>query len=109
MLKQENRLRKKRDFEEVFKKGKTKTGKNLFLKARKNKLKTNRFGWVVSLKVSKKAVVRNKIKRQLRAIVKKNFSNLKQGLDIVVVARPEIVNKNYQEIENDLESLLKIL
>lgn len=109
MLKKENRLRKKKDFEEVFKRGQTKTGRNIFLKVKKNKLKTNRFGWIVSLKISKKAVVRNRIKRQLRAIAKKNFLNLKQGFDIIVIVKSEIIDKNYQEIENDFEKLLKNL
>ncbi len=39
---------KKKEFENVFKKGKTKAGKLVFLKILKNNLDDNRFGVVVS-------------------------------------------------------------
>lgn len=109
MLPQVNRLRKTKDFDNVFKKGKLIAGKLIFLKIKKNKLDISRFGFIVSLKISKKAVIRNKIKRHLREIIKENLSNIKSGLDIIITVKPEIVNKNYQDIKNDFENLLKDL
>lgn len=109
MLSRENRLKKREDFNNISKKGNIIAGKLIFLKFLKNKLDFSRFGLIVSLKISKKAVIRNKIKRQLRSIIKENFSNIKSGLDIIVITKPEIVNKNYQEIKNDFENLLKNL
>lgn len=100
---------KTKDFENVFRGGKAKAGKLVFLKFLKNNLNISRFGWVVSLKISKKAAIRNKIKRKLREIVRHNLSNIKPGFDIIIVAKPEIINKNYQDIKNDLENLLKVL
>lgn len=94
---------KNKDFDIVFKKGKTKAGKLVFLKILKNNLGINRFGIVVSTKISKKAVVRNKIKRRIREIIRQ--INIKIGFDIVIVAKQEIIDKNYQEIKNDLEGL----
>ncbi|GAI32984.1 unnamed protein product, partial [marine sediment metagenome] len=62
MLNKRNRLKKKKDFDKVFKQGQGFKQDFLYLKIRKNNLKSSRFGFVVSKKFSKKAVIRNKIK-----------------------------------------------
>ena len=62
MLKKENRLKKKKDFERIYKKGRGFKGDSLFLKILENKEELTRIGIVVSKKVSKKAVQRNKLK-----------------------------------------------
>lgn len=98
---------KKKDLEAVFKKGKTKTSKLVFLKILKNNLDNNRFGIVVSKKISKKAVNRNKTKRRLREIIRQ--AHIKPGFDIIIIAKPEIIDKNYQDIKNELEDLFKNL
>lgn len=96
---------KKKDFNNIFKNGKTKVGKLVFLKILKNNSKINKLGVVVSAKISKKAVIRNKIKRRIREIIRQ--ANLKNGFNIIAVAKPEIIDKNYQEIKIDVENLLK--
>lgn len=106
MLRQENRLRRKRDVDNVFKKGKTIAGKLIFLKIIKNNLNNSRFGFVISTKISKKAVIRNKIKRQLREIIRKNLPNIKPGFDVLIIAKPEIIDKKYQDIKEEVERLL---
>jgi len=85
MLAPENRLKKKKDFENVFKNGKSIKQDSLYLKYKKNNLEQSRFGIVVGKNYSKKAVERNKIKRRLREIIKEQ--NVK-GLDIVIVVLP---------------------
>jgi ribonuclease P protein component len=109
MLSKENCLKKRKDFDNVFKGGKTIAGELIFLKVIKNNLDISRLGFVIGLKISKKAVIRNKIKRQLRGIIKENLSDIKPGLDVIIISKPDIIDKNYQEIKNDLEKLLKIL
>lgn len=86
MLPKINRLKKKKDFERVFKQGRGLKQDFLSLKFAKNNLEATRFGFVVGQKVSRKAVVRNKVKRRLREIARINLGNIKKGLDIVVVA-----------------------
>jgi len=44
-----------------------------------------RFGFVVGLRFSKKAVLRNKMKRQLSAAAEKHYYKIKPGYDIVVI------------------------
>lgn len=107
MLKKENRLRHTKDIENVWKNGKTIAGKLVFLKIIKNKKNISRFGFIVSSKISKKAVIRNKIKRQLREIIRHNLDKIKTGIDVTIIAKQEIINKEYQEIKNDFENLLQ--
>jgi ribonuclease P protein component len=107
MLPKKNLLKKKKDFDNIFKKGKTMAGKLVFLRFLKNNLEDVRVGFIVSSKISKKAVIRNKIKRRLREIFKNNINNIKKKIDIIIIAKPEIVNKNYQDIKNDIEKLIQ--
>ena len=107
MLANEHRLRRKNDFASVFKKGKGFKKDFVFLKVIKNKLRESRFGFIVGNKVSKKAVVRNKIKRRLRGIVEKNLDRVKKGFDIIVVALPGLEKKSFQEINNTIDSLFQ--
>lgn len=106
MLISKNRLRKKNDINNVFKKGKTVTGNFIFLRMAKNNLDINRFAFAVSSKVSKKSVLRNKIKRQLRAIIKKNILKIKPGFDFMLIAKPQIINQRFKEIEKEIDAIL---
>lgn len=107
MFLKKNRIIKEKDFEKIFKKGKGKYGKSLGLKYLKNNLTFNRFAVVVSTKVSKKAVVRNKIKRQIRKILKKQKYNKKNNYDIIILTLSPIISKTFLEIEKDVFYLLQ--
>jgi len=120
-----NRLKRRQDFAKVYAGGDRHTGK--YLRIRVYKVDKNvgdinlaglvgesasKIGIVISKKVSKKATVRNRIKRQLRAIFRQLLSKLKQGLQIVVVVKAEtsqallLKNLTYKELEQDLTKLL---
>jgi ribonuclease P protein component len=103
MLVKENRLTKKKDFEEVFKHGKGIKQGFLYLKYKKNNLKSCRFGIIVGKNYSKKAVDRNKIKRRIREILAKKDV---QGLDIIVVVLPG-VESDFEKIKENVEKLFK--
>ncbi|XOB42754.1 MAG: ribonuclease P protein component [Candidatus Nealsonbacteria bacterium] len=107
MLAQLNRLKKKKDFEKVFKLGKGIKLGFIALKINKNNFKNSRFGFVVSLKVSKKAVVRNKVKRRLREIVRARIKDIKKGIDVVLIALPDSATKEFEETEKLVEKLFK--
>lgn len=84
MLAQVYRLTTDEDFARVAKEGLKLSFPFFSLGAFKRKdNETPRFGFVVSTKVSKKAVVRNKVKRALREAIRQNLSYLKGGYDIV--------------------------
>ena len=86
MFAKENRLTKDKEFDAVFKKGRSSYDKILGVKALKNDLSLNRFGILISVKVSKKAVERNKIRRQLRETTRQNLERIKKGMDVIVWA-----------------------
>ena len=102
-----NRVKKKKDFEVVFKKGASYKSNLLILRAAKNNSDETRFGFVVSLKVSKKATVRNKIRRRLAETARIELANIKEGLDLVFIALPGIDKKDFQEIKDTFLYLLK--
>lgn len=107
MLPKANRLKKKKDFEKVFKEGKRFKEDFLFLKIRKNNLKVSRFGFVVSQKISKKATIRNKIKRRLRELVRLKLPKIKTGIDGALIVKEGLENKDFWEIEELMDKLFK--
>ncbi len=107
MLPRKHRLKKKKEFERVFKEGKAKKKDFLFIKFIKNNLDDTRFGFVVSKKISKKAVVRNKVKRRLREAAREMLSEIKPGYDIVIVAQKGIEKQDFFQIKENLRQLLK--
>jgi ribonuclease P protein component len=107
MLLKENRLKKKKDFERVFSQGRNLKGDFLFFKTINNKLEDNRIGFIVSKKVSKKAVERNKIKRRLREILRSITLDNQEKIDGVFITFPSIKEKSFEEMKKEVFSLLK--
>ncbi len=106
MLPKINRIRKKKDFEIIFKNSKCLRNSLFILRIAKNSLNLTRFGFVVSLKVSKKATVRNKIKRRLSEAAKMYQGEIKNGADIVFIALPEMTRRNFLEIKEAVGAAL---
>lgn len=107
MLPKTNRLQKKKDIERVFKKGQGVKEDFLILKTVKNNLNKIRFGFSISLKVSKRANVRNKIKRRLRELVKARLKTTKPGRDNLLIAAPGLEKKDFWELEETINKLFK--
>lgn len=107
MLPKANRLQKDNDFARVHRQGRFFKCQFVTVKSLKNNQPTSRFGFLVGIKVSKKAVVRNKVKRRLREIIRLALADIKPGFDVVVMVRPEIADKTYQEIEAAMQGALR--
>ncbi len=109
MLFKENRLRKKKDFERVMKDKQSRALSVSFLTGRflGNGSASSRIGFVVSKKVSRKAVQRNKAKRRLREAGRFLFNQIKPGFDVIIFTRPEIIESDFSGIKQTLEALLK--
>lgn len=106
MLAQKNRL-KKADFEPIFKKGNKKFSIFFNFRFLANKLDYCRFAVIVSNKISKKSTERNKIKRQIREILKENLSNFKQNNDVIITVLPPVLGGKFQEIRENFLNLAK--
>ena len=107
MLKKENRISFKNNFDQVFKRGTSFYCKILGVKVCNNTLEYSRLGVIVSTKVSKKAVNRNQIKRIIRDFFQNNLENIEKGRDVVIIALPDILNKEKSEIEKALFNAFK--
>jgi ribonuclease P protein component len=106
MLIKGTRLSKKNDFDTIFKKGKSVKSSFLILKFLQNGLKINRFAFMVSKKVSLKAVVRNKIRRRLSESVRDFRKETEAGVDVIFVTLPTIKEKRFIEIKEEVNNLL---
>ncbi|PJE69486.1 MAG: ribonuclease P protein component [Candidatus Staskawiczbacteria bacterium CG10_big_fil_rev_8_21_14_0_10_38_10] len=107
MLPKINRLKRKKEFKTIFKKGKWCKEGLLVLKLIPNDLGKSRFAFIVSQKVSKKATVRNRIKRQLREIVREIIPNIQKGFDGILIVKPGLESRNFQEVKALAKKLFK--
>jgi len=66
-----------------------------------------RFGFTVSKKIGG-AVVRNRVRRRLRALVAAlEPARVRPGYDYVLIARPGAIARTYRDLQADLEQALK--
>ena len=107
MLPFKNRLKKDKDFNRILRKGKRFNEEILSLIILKNKLKETRIGLVVSKKISKKAVVRNKTKRRIYSLIRGKLLNIKNGFDLLIITKPKIKDKNFFEINKIIDKAFK--
>jgi ribonuclease P protein component len=69
-------------------------------------LPATRFGISISQKVSKKSVVRNLIKRRLKAGIRQLLTEILPGWLVVIIVKPTAVECFYDEILRELKELL---
>ena len=109
-IKSLDRLKKRSDFLSAQAAGRKWVSKSLILQAADNGGQGLRFGLTVSRKTSKSAVVRNRIKRRLRAAARDVLPQGAQpGTDYVLIGRPETAARSYDEITADLAWCLRRL
>ena len=60
-----------------------------------------KFGLITSRQAARKAVVRNRIRRHLRAILVKHGDKLEPGRYLVMVARHKAAEAGFQDLEAD--------
>jgi ribonuclease P protein component len=108
VLKKINRLQKRSDFEMVSTKGKLVPGSMLgMLWLNEGGGEENKYGFVISKRVSKRAVDRNRIKRLLSEAVKINLEKTKgRGYKIVFLAKRAMVGKKMTEVAAEVEQIL---
>ncbi|OKH10909.1 ribonuclease P protein component [Fischerella major NIES-592] len=118
-----NRLKSRKDFQAVFREGTCRHGSYMTLRALRpssmkkpsdNVKSTNsvlfpiKIGISISTKVSKRAVVRNRLKRQVSAALHQLLPLLSPGWRLVVVVKPAAAESKCvtQQFLQELEQLL---
>lgn len=77
------------------------------LRIAENGLLYNRYGFIVSKKIDKRAVIRNKIKRQLGSIIENIQEEIKKGNDVLFIIKKNFLNETKEAIYLTIKNLLK--
>ena len=99
----EEYLTKPEQYALVYSKGSSWVSSLLVIKVLPNGLTLSRCGFSVSTRVGK-AVTRNRVKRLLREILR--LTPIKQGWDVIFIARPAAATADYANLEKSVEGLL---
>lgn len=103
-MRADQRLRRGRDFDAVFRDGIRLADGALGLRARDRRDHAPaRFGFAVSSRLGN-AVVRNRIRRRLRESARRQDAD---GMDIVVSARNAAADADYHQLHNTLTALIQ--
>lgn len=97
-------LKKNRDFQNVYRQGKSCGNRLLVMYVLENGLESNRVGISVSKKVGN-SVVRHHLTRLIRESYRLREEMFNSGLDIVVIARVSAKEAGFHEIESALMHL----
>lgn len=109
MLAREQRLTKSRDITAVMRRGRYGVSGPVLAKALANGTPTSRLVVVVSKKVSKKATVRNRVRRRVIGVVEASWQTVPAGYDIVVTVRDDLSDAPATEVTKRVTEALKRL
>ena len=98
-------LKRNYDFSRVYKKGRFFAGKYIVMHVLKNNYGYNRLGITVSTKFGK-SVRRNRIRRLIKENYRHYEDSIKEGYDIVFVARKQDILPECRQIEKEMRFLM---
>lgn len=101
-------IKKNREFRYIYSHSRSVSDKNLILYKHKKRENNIRFGISISSKVGN-AVVRNRLKRQLKEILRNNIDSIRDEYDIIFVVRVRCRDAGFDEIEKSVFSLMRKL
>lgn len=100
-----NRIKDSKDFALTIKKGRTYRNDSFVIHIAKTDSDHTRVGVSVSTKIGN-AVVRNRVKRQIRAMADSLIDYSKQSYDIVIIARKPFLDAGFHDNKSLLSELL---
>lgn len=95
-------------FRRIYRKGRSSVQPCLVVYCQRNREGKTRLGVTVSTKLGK-AVVRNRVRRQLREMYRLHLGEMKTGNDVIIVGRVKAVHTLYRKIEGQYLRALKEL
>jgi ribonuclease P protein component len=102
LLRAPQRLRKSQDFERLYRRGQFSRAPHMVLRSGQNRFENTRIGVVISKKVMKKAVARNRAKRRIVEQIRHFYNQLKPGYDCVVIVKQDIVELSPTALHDEL-------
>ena len=106
MLSKINRLKKRKKFAYIYRKGESFASKYFVIWVASTKLTHSKVGFVVSNKIGK-AHIRNGIKRKLRAIMRELLPQINPQYNYIITAKDSLLTLSYQEIKAQLLYILQ--
>lgn len=100
-------LKNNRNFQNVYRMGKSYANKYLVMYIVENRTDINRVGISVSKKVGN-SIVRHRLTRLIRESVRLNGGKINTGYDIVIIARNGLCGKGFAETESAFLHLCKL-
>ena len=97
-------LKENWEFRRLYQRGKSAVGPAMVLYCKKNRLGHNRLGVTVSTKLGG-SVVRNRARRRLREVYRLSSSHLKQGYDLILVARSRSLSDPFSKMMDSFRRL----
>lgn len=101
-------LKSNRDFQRLYRRGKSAASGTLVFYCQKNRWGESRLGITTGTKLGH-AVVRNKVRRRVRELYRLHKGELLPGYDLVVVARVRAAHVDYRTLEKDFLYLARKL
>lgn len=106
MLARPNRLTRGADYKAVVRRGRRRAGANAIVYvSASGEDRAARFGFIVSKQVGT-AVVRNTVRRRLKAICAEALPSMQPGSDVVLRALPTSAVVSFQELRSDVQRSL---
>ena len=101
-------LKENYEFRRMYQRGKSAVSGSMVVYCRKNRLGHNRLGLTASTKLGH-AVVRNRCRRRLREVYRLNTPALRQGYDLILVARGRTATASWKELNDTFMKLCRKL
>ena len=101
-------LKENYEFRRMYQRGKSAVSGSMVVYCRKNRLGHNRLGLTASTKLGY-AVVRNRCRRRLREVYRLNSPALRQGYDLILVARGRTISAPWKELNDTFMKLCRKL
>jgi len=91
------------EFSRIKKEGKLTNGPSFGVLTRERGDQSfSRFGFVVSTRVDKRAVVRHRLKRLLAEVVRLNLAKIKPGIDSVFLVKKTMIGLEFKQVEGEV-------
>ncbi len=100
-------LKKNKDFQRVYRQGRSRANRTFVMYILENDMEENRVGISVNKKVGN-SIVRHRVTRVIREVMRLHWGDVASGYDIVVVARKPAIDSGYDKYERALLHLLKL-
>lgn len=105
-MKKINIVKDSKDFEQAIHNGKRIANNHYIIYMIPNEKEYYRFGISVGKKISNKAVIRNKLKRQLKNIVDNHTNLYQNNQDYIIIMKRNCLDSNYQELEDSFLNII---